>query len=946
MMAVLLVAMLVVPAYAASGASFTITPSVSEAVCGDEIVFTVSVSGTEGATSLGYIPEFDKTAYELVGTKRLMAKDIDGDDEDDLYVNIDKTTGGIAIMLVNDALSIPEGKVGSFTLKVIADTAVTSNVTAQVSAKAGSAVVDSSVNTPVVDLNKGEEIPEEPVHVHTVEHVEAKEATCLELGNIEYWYCTECGDAWLDEACGLNTNLLAVKLPTLEHTIEHVEAVTADCFTEGNIEYWYCTTCGYAWQDEALTVVTNLMSVKLPMSEHSITHVEAKAADCWVEGNIEYWFCENCGYAWLDEACTLNTNLKAVVTPAAHELTHVEAVEATCEATGNIEYWYCAACESFFLDEYAKLNTNSKSVILPVSHNITHVEAKAADCFEEGNIEYWFCEDCGYAWLDEYLQLNTNLKAVILPMTEHAVEHVEAVAATCDTEGNLEYWYCTNCGYAWLDEACTLNTNLKAVVLPALEHNITHVEAVAATCEATGNIEYWYCENCGYAWLDEACTLNTNLKAVVLPVTHSIEHVAAVAATCETEGNIEYWYCTDCGYAWLDEYLHLNTNLMSVILPATGHSLNADGECTICGNGSEIEGECAHTVEHVAAVAATCDATGNIEYWYCTTCGYAWLDEACTLNTNLKAVILPVTHDIIHVEAVAADCYQEGNIEYWYCADCGYAWLDEYLHLNTNLMSVVLPMTEHSITHVEAVEATCDADGNIEYWFCENCGYAWLDEACTLNTNLKSVILPATQHTVEHVEAVAATCFEQGNIEYWYCTTCGYAWLDADCTLNTNLKAVILPVSHNVKHVEAVAPICDEDGNVEYWYCEDCGYAWLDEYLHLNTNLKAVVLPAVGHTVEHVAAVAATCTKNGNIEYWYCTDCGYAWLNAECNLNTNLKSVITPATGHTFNDDGICKVCGGSEAQTGDSAMIITWIAVMALSAAAFVVMVSKKRHA
>ena len=841
MMAVLLVAMLVVPAYAASGASFTITPSVSEAVCGDEIVFTVSVSGTEGATSLGYIPEFDSSAYELVGTKRLMAKDINGDDEDDLYVNIDKTTGGIAIMLVNDAVSIPEGKVGSFTLKVIADTAVTSNVTAQVSAKAGSAVVDSSVNTPVVDLNKGEEIPEEPVHVHTVEHVEAKEATCLELGNIEYWYCTECGDAWLDEACGLNTNVLAVKLPTLEHTIEHVEAVTADCFTEGNIEYWYCTTCGYAWQDEALTVVTNLMSVKLPMSEHSITHVEAKAADCWVEGNIEYWFCENCGYAWLDEACTLNTNLKAVVTPAAHELTHVEAVEATCEATGNIEYWYCAACESFFLDEYAKLNTNSKSVILPVSHNITHVEAKAADCFEEGNIEYWFCEDCGYAWLDEYQKLNTNLKAVVLPMTEHAVEHVEAVAATCETNGNLEYWFCSACGYAWLDAECKLNTNL-----------------------------------------------------------------------------------------------------MAVVLPATGHELGANGECTICGNGSEIEGECAHTIEHVAAAEATCEATGNIEYWYCTTCGYAWLDEACTLNTNLKAVILPVTHDIIHVEAVAADCFQEGNIEYWYCADCGYAWLDEYLHLNTNLMAVKLPMTEHSVTHVEAVAADCFTEGNIEYWYCENCGYAWLDEACTLNTNLKAVILPMAEHAVEHVEAVAATCFEQGNIEYWYCAACGYAWLDADCTLNTNLKAVVLPISHNVKHVEAVAPICDEDGNVEYWYCEDCGYAWLDEYLHLNTNLKAVVLPMAEHNVEHVAAKAATCTANGNIEYWYCTECGYAWLNAECNLNTNLKAVITPATGHTFNDDGLCKICGASEAQTGDTAMVITWIAVMALTAAAFVVLVSK----
>ncbi|MBR6578011.1 MAG: hypothetical protein IKK74_03615, partial [Clostridia bacterium] len=39
---------------------------------------------------------------------------------------------------------------------------------------------------------------------------------------------------------------------------------------------------------------------------------------------------------------------------------------------------------------------------------------------------------------------------------------------------------------------------------------------------------------------------------------------------------------------------------------------------------------------------------GNIEYWYCTECGYAWLDELCTKNTNLKAVILPATGEDIN----------------------------------------------------------------------------------------------------------------------------------------------------------------------------------------------------------------------------------------------------------------------------------------------------------
>jgi LPXTG-motif cell wall-anchored protein len=89
--------------------------------------------------------------------------------------------------------------------------------------------------------------------------------------------------------------------------------------------------------------------------------------------------------------------------------------------------------------------------------------------------------------------------------------------------GNLEYWYCTVCGGAWLDEACLKNTNLKAVILPQTEHDIEHVAAKAPTATENGNLEYWYCKKCGFAWLDEACTKNTNLKAVILPATGEVQ---------------------------------------------------------------------------------------------------------------------------------------------------------------------------------------------------------------------------------------------------------------------------------------------------------------------------------------------------------------------------------------------------------------------------------------
>ena len=569
--------------------------------------------------------------------------------------------------------------------------------------------------------------------------------------------------------------------PNATHSVKHVDAVEATCYENGNVEYWYCEYCGAAWLDEAQTQVTNMMSIVDPMGHGTITHVEAKEPTCFEDGNIEYWYCEDCGQAWLDEACTLNTNLKAVVLPMAHD-------------------------------------------------ELTHVAAKEPTCTEEGNIEYWYCEACGMAWLDAEGTLNTNLQAVKLaPSCKYNAVHTAAKEANCFEEGNVEYWYCETCDVYYLDADCTIITNAKSVILP-VSHNVIHVEAKEPTCFENGNIEYWYCDICGQAWLDEYCHLNTNLKAVVLPMAHDeLTHVAAKEPTCTEEGNIEYWYCEACGMAWLDAEGTLNTNLQAVKLAPS----------------------CKYNAVHTAAKEANCFEEGNVEYWYCETCDVYYLDADCTIITNAKSVILPVSHNVIHVEAKEPTCFENGNIEYWYCDICGQAWLDEYCHLNTNLKAVVLPMAHDELTHVAAKEPTCTEEGNIEYWYCEACGMAWLDAEGTLNTNLQAVKLaPSCKYNAVHTAAKEANCFEEGNVEYWYCETCDVYYLDADCTIITNAKSVILPVSHNVIHVAAKDATCTELGNIEYWYCDICGSAWLDEYCHLNTNLKAVVLPMADHTYD------------------------------------------------------------------------------------------------
>ena len=66
LMCVLLLGAVTLSASAEGDTVISVTPSAASAYQGDEIVFTVSVSGTNAYTSLGFILSYDKSAFELV----------------------------------------------------------------------------------------------------------------------------------------------------------------------------------------------------------------------------------------------------------------------------------------------------------------------------------------------------------------------------------------------------------------------------------------------------------------------------------------------------------------------------------------------------------------------------------------------------------------------------------------------------------------------------------------------------------------------------------------------------------------------------------------------------------------------------------------------------------------------------------------------------------------
>ncbi len=65
-------------------------------------------------------------------------------------------------------------------------------------------------------------------------------------------------------------------------------------------------------------------------------------------------------------------------------------------------------------------------------------------------------------------------------------------------------------------------------------------------------------------------------------------------------------------------------------------------------------------------------------------------------------------------------------------------------------------------------------------------------------------------------------------------------------------------------------------------------------------------------------AVPATCTAQGNVEYYTCNDCGKFFADASCTQTLTASQLVIPATGHTpgkyaYDADGhweLCSVCG------------------------------------
>ena len=164
-----------------------------------------------------------------------------------------------------------------------------------------------------------------------------------------------------------------------------------------------------------------------------------------------------------------------------------------------------------------------------------------------------------------------------------------------------------------------------------------------------------------------------------------------------------------------------------------------------------------------------------------------------------------------------------------------------------------------------------------------------------------------------YYEGTAATCVADGSEGHWQCS-CGKWYKDEACTEYVSSADLLkIPaIGHANKEFHAASSAtCAAQGNVAYYSCPDCGKLFSDAECNNEIQASDPVLGVVAHEkgTQH-AAVAATCTEAGSVEYF---DCAFGCGSKLDASGAVITTIAVAALDHDYNENGICTRCGNKE---------------------------------
>ena len=166
------------------------------------------------------------------------------------------------------------------------------------------------------------------------------------------------------------------------------------------------------------------------------------------------------------------------------------------------------------------------------------------------------------------------------------------------------------------------------------------------------------------------------------------------------------------------------------------------------------------------------------------------------------------------------------------------------------------------------------------------------------------------------------TTYSSDSTGHWKtCTECGangefskHTGGTATCTAKAVCETCDQPYgelgAHKLTKTDAKAATCTEAGNEAYWTCSGCGKYFSNENGTNEIEKDSWVLKTLGHDMTKTDAKEATCTEDGNNEYYTCSRCGGVFKDEAGTQATTVVAETLKKLGHDWsNKEGICAVC-------------------------------------
>lgn len=685
----------------------------------------------------------------------------------------------------------------------------------------------------------------------------------------------------------------------------------------------------------ASSTLTISGGVTPPAHTHDLKKVDAKAATCTEDGNIEYYQCSDptCGKLYKDAAGTQEITKDDTIIKAGHKYGNLIAeVSATCGKNGVKAHYECSVCHKNFDTNFDELT----DLVIPATGN--HIWELVEKEVEDATTHTKKCKVCG--------------------MTEEETHD--------KWPGDYPIEWTSNDDYHWHQFACGTIMNKAA-------HTWNEgVETTPATCTTAG-VRTYTCDVCKatktepipviahqYEWKHDE-TNHWQECSVCHDIIDKAEHTYA-SHKCEDTAT-----CTkaECGY----------------VKPAGQHSWN-DGEvttpatcttdgvktytCKVC---SETKTEpikaLGHSLTKVEAVAATCTEGGNNEYYTCSVCKKVFKADKTTETTVADETLAALGHKLTKTDAKAATCTEPGNSEYYTCGNCGKFFSDADGKTEIVKDSWVIKALDHDFTgawvNTDAAGhyhkcTRCDAtDTVIKHTFngkpcteedsCNVCGYVkapgvhawgtaeykWSDDykSCTATVKCTNCEAVETDTAIIGIDTTPATCTVDGKTVYtatfssnlfttqtkevtieklghtygapvWSWSedgktaTATFTCTREGCTAETTGHAQT--VTATVSGKQNVAPTCTDKGTTTY-----TAKVTFEKKDYADTK-DVQDIKALGHKLTKTAAKAATCTEAGNSEYYTCGTCGKFFSDKDGKNEIAKDSWVIAALGHKLTE--------------------------------------------